>query len=243
MATALFSLVTMNFMPMILPSWFDPEVLLNALGASGVWITAVILVVECAIFPILPGDSLLFTLGLFIAAENSKIRVAGLTGFAELALVWVILCIAAILGNVIGYYVGNWVGPKLFRPREGLMGKIFAPKRVTQTHDFMERYGPTALILARFVPFVRTFITMIAGMAGMSFRRFIRFTAIGGVLWVLLITTLGYFLGNVSFVKDNLSVALILIVLFSLVPAVVEYLRQHRKARSTNLTSESASEQ
>ncbi|HWI00952.1 MAG TPA: VTT domain-containing protein, partial [Propionibacteriaceae bacterium] len=116
-------------------------------------------------------------------------------------------------------------------PRKGLMGKILNPKYVTKTHDFFERYGNRALILARFVPLVRTFVTLVAGVGRMDFRKFIAYTAIGGVLWVCGVTTLGYYLGNIGFIRNNIEAVLILIVLVSLVPMAIEFLLHRRRAQ------------
>jgi membrane-associated protein len=174
------------------------------------------------LFAILPGDSLLFTVGLFVAlgAVNHSMW-----------FVCLVLTIAAVLGNVSGYAIGHKIGPPLFRPRAGLMGKIFKQAYVDKTHEFFERYGNRALILARFVPIVRTFVTLVAGVGQMSFRRFISYTAIGGVLWACGVTIAGYYLGTIPLIKNNIEVVLILIVLVSLLPMLVEFLLHRRRAR------------
>ena len=158
---------------------------------------AFIIFAECGLFAILPGDSLLFTVGLLTA-----------TGVIphNLAFVCIVLTIAAVLGNVSGYAIGRKIGPPLFRPRSGLAGKIFKQSYVDKTHVFFERYGNRALILARFVPIVRTFVTLVAGVGKMNFRHFITYTAIGGVLWACGVTIAGYFLGNIPFIKNNIDV-------------------------------------
>jgi len=109
---------------------------------------------------------------------------------------------------------------------------VFDPKRVEQTHDLMERYGPRALVMARLVPFARTFITLIAGIGRMDFRRFITWTGVGAVAWAVGLTVLGYFLGNVPFIHTNLELVLILIVAISVLPMVFEYLRERRKLKA-----------
>ncbi len=210
-----------------MPDWLDPEAIILGLGNWALWGIALIIFAECGLFAPLPGDSLLFTAGLFVAM--GVITFGSLPPFPVLLVVAVILTIAAVGGNVSGYYLGRLIGPPLFKPRDGVMGKLFDPKYVDATHVFMEKYGSRALILARFVPFVRTFITLIAGVAHMDFRVFIKFTAVGGVLWVWLITFLGYFLGTIPVVHDNLEVALLLIVFVSLIPMFVEYFSQKRK--------------
>lgn len=218
--------------PMLMPSWLDPEKIIQAAGPWALWVVALIVFAECGLFSLLPGDSLLFTVGMFCAG--------GLTGGAAaihyfgskpLTLVFccIVLTVAAILGNVSGYYLGRLIGPPLFKPRQGLMGKVFDPVYVDKTHEFFEKYGPRALILARFVPMVRTFVTLVAGVSHMNFRKFIEYTAIGGVLWVWLITVLGFFLGQIPFIQKNIEVMLILIVVISLVPMAFEYLNARRK--------------
>ena len=126
---------------------------------------------------------------------------------------------------------GGLIGPPLFKPRGGLVGRVLNPKYVAKTHDFFERHGNRALILARFVPIVRTFVTLVAGVGRMHFGRFITYTAVGGVLWACGITILGRLVGNVSFVRDNLDAMLVLIVALSLIPVGIEYLRHRRVSR------------
>lgn len=215
--------------PLLLPAWLDPAVIIHTLGNGALWGVAAILVIECAIFPVLPGDSLLFTVGMFIAMNPPSITFGALPAWAVLGISLVILSLAAVLGNVIGYSVGAKVGHALFKPREGFWGRIFDPKYVVATHAFFDRHGPCALVLARFVPLIRTFVTLIAGASGMDRRTFIKWTAIGGVAWSLLITVAGYFLGTVPFIGDNIDAVLVVIVLVSLLPMGVEWLKSRRK--------------
>ena len=216
--------------PLVLPSWLDPAVLIHMLGNWWLWGVAFIIFAECGLFSILPGDSLLFTVGLFAAEGAVTFGSKPVT----LGVVFVVLTVAAILGNVVGYWIGYVIGPPLFKPRQSWIGrKLFAPQYVTKTHEFFDKYGSRALILARFVPLVRTFVTLVAGVGRMSFRRFIFFTAIGGVVWVALVTLLGFFLGNIAFVRTNIDVVLVLIVLVSLLPMGVEYLRHRREKKAT----------
>jgi membrane-associated protein len=206
--------------PMLLPSWFDPEVIIRAFGPYALWGVAFVVFAECGLFAILPGDSLLFTVGLFtaIGAINHS-----------MVFVCTVLTIAAVVGNISGYGLGRLIGPPLFRERTGVMGQIFKPAYVEKTRDFLDHYGSRALILARFVPIVRTFVTLVAGVSRMKFRHFIAYTAIGGVLWAVGVTTLGYYLGNVSFIKNNIDLVLILIVVVSLIPMGVEFLLARRR--------------
>jgi len=208
---------------MLLPSWMDPEYLIQFFGPYALWGVAFIIFAECGLFAILPGDSLLFTVGLFVGIgviDHSMLFVCA------------VLTVAAVAGNISGYWIGRLIGPPLFKPRTGLIGKILNPKYVTKTHDFFEKYGNRALILARFVPIVRTFVTLVAGVGRMDFRKFILYTAIGGILWVCLVTTAGYYLGNVGFIRNNIDAVLILIVLVSVIPMGIEYLLHRRRARS-----------
>ncbi len=213
----------MHLTPMLMPSWFDPETIINTLGPYALWGVAIIIFAECGLFAILPGDSLLFTVGLLTARDTID---------HSLVFVCVVLTIAAVLGNVVGYGLGRLVGPPLFRERGGLMGQIFKPSYVEKTRIFLDRYGSRALILARFVPIVRTFVTLVAGVSRMNFRHFILYTAIGGVLWAVGVTTLGYYLGNISFIKNNIDAVLILIVLVSVLPMGVEFVLARRRHRT-----------
>ena len=209
--------------PMLLPSWFDPDVIIRTLGPWALWGVAFIIFAECGLFAILPGDSLLFTVGVLTAA-----------GVIDHSMVFVcaVLTVAAVLGNVVGYGLGRLVGPPLFRERTGLMGQIFKPSYVEKTRVFLDRYGSRALILARFVPIVRTFVTLVAGVSRMSFRHFIAYTAIGGVLWAVGVTVLGFYLGNIPFIKNNIDAVLILIVGVSLIPMAIEFLLARRRHRT-----------
>jgi membrane-associated protein len=207
--------------PLLLPSWMDPERLVNAFGPYALWGVAFVIFAECGLFAILPGDSLLFTVGLLTA---SGVIPHGMV------FVCVVLTVGAVLGNVTGYWLGRLIGPPLFKPRGGLIGRILNPKYVVRTNLFFDRYGSRALVLARFVPIVRTFVTLVAGVSRMDFRKFIGYTAVGGVLWAVGVTVLGYFLGNVGVIKNNIDAVLILIVLVSLIPMGVEYLLHRRRA-------------
>ncbi len=201
----------------------DPEYLIHFFGPYALWGVAFIVFAECGLFAILPGDSLLFTVGLFVGIGAIH---------HSLFFVCVVLTLAAIAGNVSGYWIGRLIGPPLFRPRSGLVGKILNPKYVAKTHDFFERYGNRALILARFVPLVRTFITLVAGVGRMDFRKFIAYSAIGAILWACSVTISGFYLGNVPFIRHNIEAVLILIVAVSLIPMAVEFLLHRRRART-----------
>lgn len=203
----------------IMPDFLNPEHLLSGLGPAVITVLCLILFAESSVFPVLPGDSLLFTAGLFIA--NGTID-------APLWLVCVLATASAIIGNVVGYGIGWKVGPKLFsRPDSRFFKKEYADK----THEFLERHGPKAVVLARFVPFVRTFITWLAGIGRMDPRKYFTYTVLGGILWAAGIIVLGSLLGNIAFVKDNVDAIFLLIVLVSVVPIALEYLKSRRKKK------------
>ena len=202
------------------PSWLDPQILLDNLGSAALWGAALILFVECGLFVFfLPGDSLLFTVGLLVGRGSIE---------QPLWLVCLVLTIAAFAGNVVGYEIGRKAGPALFRRPDS---RFFKQKYIDQTVGFFDKYGARAVILARFVPIVRTFITVTAGVGRMDRRRFFGYSAIGAVLWATGITVLGYFLGSVPFVASNLEVILLLLVLVSVLPAIVEVWRARSNKR------------
>ena len=209
-----------GLLPLLLPSWMDPEQLVRAFGPWALWGVAFVVFAECGLFAILPGDSLLFTVGLLTASGVVP---------HSMVFVCVVLTVAAVAGNVVGYWIGRLIGPPLFKPRQGLVGRVLNPKYVERTRVFLDRYGSRALVLARFVPIVRTFVTLVAGVSRMDFRKFIGYTAIGGVLWACGVTILGYFLGNVTLIKNNIDAVLVLIVLVSLIPMAIEFLLHRRR--------------
>lgn len=196
--------------------WMDPQWWLDNYGQHFLWISLIIVFVECGLFfPILPGDSLLFAIGLFIAGGDIDVSL------------WVaipLLIAAGFGGNVSGYEVGRAIGAPLYE-RDG---RILKRKYFDQTNAFFDKHGNKALVLGRFVPIVRTFITVVAGVSRMDRRRFFIWSFVGAVLWVVIIVLLGYFLGNVPAVKNNLETAILLIVLFSVMPMVFEYWRHRR---------------
>jgi len=167
--------------------------------------------------PILPGDSLLFAAGTFAAL-----------GHLRLWPLFFLLCVAAILGDTVNYAIGARIGPKVFHYPKS---RFFNPEHLKKTHEFYEKYGGKTIIIARFVPIVRTFAPFVAGVGQMSYRQFIGYNVVGGVLWVTICVFAGYFFGNLPFVKKNFSVVVIVIVLISLLPAVIEYLKHRAEAK------------
>ncbi|MDV3219786.1 DedA family protein [Intrasporangium sp.] len=200
------------------PDWMDPAYLLAQYGEAFFWISLAIVFVECGLlFPILPGDSLLFAVGLFIATGQVDINL----GVAIVA-----LCIAAFAGNVTGYEIGRAIGTPLYE-RDG---RILKKKYFDQTTAFFDKHGNKALVIGRFVPIVRTFITVVAGVSRMDRRRFFTWSAVGAVLWAAGLTLVGYFLGR-SFpgLQDKLEIAILLIIGVSVLPMVFEYLKHRRE--------------
>lgn len=192
--------------------------LISDYGNIGFWIIVGIIFAECGILLgfFLPGDSLLFLVGAAIAGGQIGVNIW---------LACVVLLIAAIVGNIVGYWVGHKSGPALFKNEDS---KIFRKSYIDKTHEFFEKYGPRAIVMARFVPIVRTFITATAGAARMDFRKYITYTAIGGVLWAVGVTLLGYFFGNIPFVKKNIEIVLVVIVIISVLPMLFEFVQARR---------------
>jgi membrane-associated protein len=201
-------------------SLLDPGHLLATLGLAGL---LGVVFAECGLLVgfFLPGDSLLFTAGLLVANGSSFLP-------KSIELVCLLVSVAAVAGNLTGYWIGYRAGPALFRKQDA---KVFKPEYVVRTQEFFERFGPVSLVLARFVPIVRTFITAMAGAGRMSFVRFALWSVVGGVLWATSVTLLGYWLGRVTFVKNHIDLILVGVVALSVLPIVVELLRRRRRAR------------
>jgi membrane-associated protein len=204
--------------------WMDPAYLLDRFGTELLWISLAIIFVECGLFfPFLPGDTLLLSLGVFIATEDIDVF-PGSPGL-ELLISLLLLLGAAILGNVAGYEIGRAIGPPLYR-REG---RVLKKKYFDQTEAFFDKHGNKALVIGRFVPFVRTYITVVAGVTRMSRHRFLLWSLVGAVLWVLSITLLGYYLGTrVPWLRDNIDYAILSILAISVVPVAWEWWRHRR---------------
>ncbi|MBZ5735689.1 VTT domain-containing protein [Nocardioides sp. TRM66260-LWL] len=208
-------------------SWLDPNYLLDHFGGSLIWISLAIVFVECGLFfPFLPGDTLLFSLGLFISIH--RISVLGVSNrLVEVIAACLLLSVAAFLGNVVGYEIGRRIGPRLYE-RDG---RIIKRKYLDSTSTFFETHGNQALVIGRFVPFVRTYITVVAGVTQMERRRFFTWSAVGAVAWVISITLLGYFLGGIPGLGDNIDYVILLITAFTIIPIVLEGIRQRAKDR------------
>lgn len=213
-------------MPTAGGNWMDPQYLLTQFGTQFFWVSTLIVYIECGLlFPILPGDSLLFSVGLFIARGDVSVPIV---------LACLILSLAAFIGNVTGYEIGRAIGAPLYE-RDG---RFLKKKYFDKTNQFFDKHGNKALVIGRFVPIVRTFITVVAGVGRMDRRRFFVWSGVGAVLWATGITLLGYFLGGIQFVHDNLEAAILLIVFVSVLPMVWEYYMHTR--RTTAMLAETA---
>ena len=167
--------------------------------------------------PFLPGDSLLFAVGTFAAR-----------GSFDLYLAMLLLSVAAVLGDTVNYWIGAWVGPKVFHEETS---RFLNKEYLRRTHEFYERYGGKTIIIARFVPIIRTFAPFVAGIGTMSYARFIAYNVIGGVGWVVSITLAGYFFGNIPIVKNNFTFVIFAIIFISILPGIIEYIR-HKRGRA-----------
>jgi membrane-associated protein len=200
------------------PSWLDPNTIVSTLGSYALWGVMGIIFAECGLLIgfFMPGDSLLFIVGMFVSR-----------GAIPHSLWFVVLClvVAAVAGNLVGYWIGRKAGPAIFNRPDS---RLFKRSYVDKTHAFFERHGGRAIVLARFVPIVRTFITVTAGVAKMPFRSYAIYSSIGGVVWAVGVTVLGYFLGQIAFIRDNVEVILLLVVLISVVPMGIEFIRVRR---------------
>jgi len=166
--------------------------------------------------PFLPGDSLLFAAGTFAAL-----------GSFEVSLLFVLLAAAAILGDSVNYWAGHYIGPKIFHKETRFIKKEY----LTRTHNFYEKYGGKTIIIARFVPIIRTFAPFVAGIGSMTYSKFILYNITGGILWVGLFIFGGYFFGNIPTIKNNFSIVIITIIFISILPGIIEFIR-HRKKKS-----------
>lgn len=200
--------------PLLGPSWMDPEYLISLFGDWALPGVALVIFIETGLlFPILPGDSLLFTVGLLTGSGAID---------SPLWLVCLVLFLAAFSGDQTGYAIGRYAGPKIFRREDS---RLFKQSYIDQTYAFFDKYGGRAIILARFVPIVRTYIPVAAGIGKMPYRHFVSYNVVGALLWAVGVTVLGYFLGQVPFVRNNLEPILIGIVLLSVLPVAFEVLR------------------
>lgn len=187
----------------------------------GPWIYAILfLVIFCetglVVTPFLPGDSLLFVAGAVAAAGGMNVH-----------LLVLLLIIAAVLGDAVNYAIGRYLGPRLFRDDSA---RFLKRSHLQRTHEFYERHGGKTLIIARFVPIIRTYAPFVAGLGSMPYPRFAAYNISGAVLWVVSLAYAGYFFGNIPVIKENLSLVIVAIILVSITPGVIEYFRHRRSA-------------
>jgi membrane-associated protein len=173
------------------------------------------------VFPLLPGDSLLFLAGTVAATSGIDVHLMALTLF-----------VAAALGDSVNYGVGHYIGPKAFhRPQETRLGRWLKPEYLERTHRFYEKYGGFTIIIGRFVPIVRTFAPFLAGVGAMTYQKFLSYNLIGAALWVGLLVYAGYLFGNIPWVKDNLAYIVLGIVVVSVMPMAIQWLRERREGK------------
>jgi len=199
------------------------EHLTTLVQTYGVWAYAILFMIifletGVVVTPFLPGDSLLFVAGTIAAVGELNVH-----GLAAL------LIVAAILGDSLNYSIGRYLGPKVFHYEDS---RFFKRAYLDYTRAFFERHGGKTIIIARFVPIVRTYAPFVAGIGALAYRRFLLFNVVGALLWVVLLTYAGYFFGNLPIVRDNLTAAIMIIIVLSIMPGIVEYWRHRRRAAS-----------
>ena len=197
------------------------EYLATIIQNTGAWSYIILFLVifmetGFVVTPFLPGDSLLFAAGALAA-----------TGSFNILFLYLLLCGAAISGDTVNYWIGHFVGPKAFNEKSRLLKKAY----LERAQKFYEKHGGKAIILARFVPIVRTFAPFVAGIGKMHYGKFLFFNVFGGILWVSIFLLGGYLFGNIPFVKENFEYSVIVIILISLVPIAIEYIKSRRKKK------------
>lgn len=211
------------------PSWLNADSLIESFGTYAlIGIVIVVFIETGLLFPFLPGDSLLFTAGMLVALGDLDF---------PLWLLCVLLFVAAFAGDQVAYFIGRKAGPKIFNKPDS---RFFKQEYITQTNAFFAKYGGRSIVLARFVPFVRTYAPVAAGVGKMPYRHFVSYNVIGALLWGVGITILGYFLGQITFVHDNIEAILVLIVFISVVPVILEVSRGWLANRKERAAAEKA---
>jgi membrane-associated protein len=198
--------------------------LAEIIAAYGLWTYGILFLIIFAetglvVMPLLPGDSLLFAAGAFCAKPETGLNVHSMA---------LLLFIAAFLGDTLNYWIGHKIGPAVFKREDSIW---LRKKHLERAHEFFEKYGGRAVILARFVPIVRTFVPFVAGVGAMTYSRFIAYNIIGGFIWIYFFTYAGYLFGNQPFVQKNFKLVILAIIILSVVPIVVEFIREWRKSR------------
>jgi membrane-associated protein len=214
------ALAAAGMLPTLGPAWLDAEHLIESFGPYVLIGVVVVVFIETGLlFPFLPGDSLLFTAGMLIAHDEIDVPLWLMCG---------VLFLAAFLGDQVAFLIGRKAGPKVFSRPDS---RFFKQQYIDQTYAYFDKYGGRTIIIARFVPFVRTYAPVAAGVGNMHYRHFVSYNVVGAFLWGVGVTVLGYLLGNVTFIKDNIELILVGIVGLSVIPIAVELLRQRSKAR------------
>ncbi|MGH7901007.1 MAG: DedA family protein [Thermodesulfobacteriota bacterium] len=209
----------MDFIKEIIDIFLHLDVHLDFIIRSyGTWTYAILfLIIFCetglVVTPILPGDSLLFATGTFAAR-----------GSLDVWFVVFLLSVSAVAGDTINYWIGYKLGPQVFKKENSL---FFNKEYLDRTHRFYEKYGGKTIIIARFIPIIRTFAPFVAGMGRMTYKRFITYNVVGGIGWIVILVLAGYFFGGIPFVKNNFSLIILAIIIISILPGIIEYLR-HR---------------
>lgn len=195
---------------------FSPEGLERMITWGGLTILIIIVFAETGLLVgfFLPGDSLLITAGLLSAH-----------GLFDIFVLNICLIAAAIAGDQVGYLFGRKTGPKIFKREKS---RFFAKDHLMKAHQFYEKYGGRAIIYARFVPFARTFAPIVAGVGQMNYKKFVTYNVIGGILWVTSMTVIGYFFGNIPFIKKNFEYVIVGVIIFSIIPIIIGYLKQRK---------------
>jgi membrane-associated protein len=196
------------------------QTLANMAGQYGLWIYALLFLVIFAetglvVFPFLPGDSILFLSGTVVATAGLNAHVLVIA-----------LIAAAILGDSVNYAVGHYIGPRVFDKPDS---RWFRQDHLRRTQAFYDRYGGLTIIIGRFIPIIRTFAPFLAGVAGMSYHKFLSFNVVGAVMWIGSLVYAGFLFGNIPWVKQNLSLIVIGIVIVSLIPAIATFVKEHRR--------------
>jgi membrane-associated protein len=194
----------------------------------GLWTYLILfLIIFCetglVVTPILPGDSLLFAAGTFAARGDFNVL-----------WLFLLLSVAAVLGDTVNYWIGNYVGPKVFH---GEKVRFLNREYLDRTHQFYERYGGKTIIIARFVPIIRTFAPFVAGIGSMTYGKFLSYNVIGGVLWIGAFAYAGYFFGNIPMVKRNFTLVIFVIIILSVMPGVIEFIK-HKMRKTPNVETE-----
>lgn len=194
----------------------------NAIGFLGSWIYVLLFVIifvetGLVVMPFLPGDSLIFAVGTFAGS-----------GLLDFLTAYIVLLVAAFLGDTINYWVGHYIGVRVFNKENS---KIFKKEYLEKTHKFYEKYGSKTIVIARFVPIVRTFAPFVAGVGKMRYSTFIFYNILGGFIWVTLLFFAGFYLGGISFIKENFEYVVFIIIGVSLIPMIIEYFRYKLKNR------------